>query len=240
MADTSPEVLASMGRISTSELKVRNAEVALADARVELEREHMALRQMVLGGATTGDPFRNLFIKSWGFDEQLESAYRTLHDLLSGRKGEFVLIAYECRVQRTTVMTVLSGVPEFQDKGFYRLGVLEGEGLIAPVWRRVETERLILPVSCYIEGIVVPFPKPTKLHVWEGSLFDPRYKKTDPPGFASYMLDTSVATGRHSAIELVVGNQAVKAWLAKEAIDDLYKPAAHALGMLELEQTDAS
>jgi hypothetical protein len=248
MSDASLEVQASLGRIANLELKLRNAELKVTDTQAEISRELAALKAMLQTG-TTGDPFRDQFIKFSGWDPAVESAYRELNDSIAGYKGEFVLLTYEKEIRMP------GGIfrdDRYTGAKFYRLAVLEDDKLVplqVKGWLSETHQSLALPVSRYIEGEVEMMVKTGKPEVVQGSLFDPRHHDRDPPAFISYMLEKSGELNRRGSsllvrssepfeVQVIVGNAAVKSWLASALMDDLYKPTAHALGMLELEPTE--
>lgn len=251
MADTS-KATAHIGRIMNLELRVRNAELALNDARHELNEEREALQKAVVAGEKTGDPFRDRFVALHGWSPELEPAYRALEQELKGHKGEFVLLAYSHEVRMP------GGIfrsESYRTARYFRLAVLEGETFgtarVQGWFKEHDVDNFCIPISRYIEGEVEPYPTAKKLEVVKDGLFAQwrQEGREPPPVFSTFMLERAGLwsgsetrfNNRHlyaHDVELVVGDKAVQAWLAKVAMADIYKPAAAALSKLILEPTE--
>lgn len=248
----SPDVDTLLGRIMTLEVKVRNAEVAVADSNKELEGVHEALIAALKAGSTTGDPFRDEFIKMYSWNPAAELVYRDLNDQLKGHKGEFILLAYTHEVRMPGGMFRQES---YANVRHFRLGVLDdetfGTTMVKGWFRREDGPMFSLPVSRYIERETEPYADIGRLELVEGNLFDQRHMHRDPPILSTYMLEKAGLwrgsetrfNSRHlyaHDIELIIGDDAVKAWLEKVGMADLYKPAAATLSKLILEPTDAT
>lgn len=248
MVDASPEVENSLRAIAVSQLAVTKTENALAHATRVLHARSDQLKKQVAGGSTTGDPFRDRFIKLYGWEPVAELAYRDINEQLAGRKGEFALLVYSHEV---SVPGGFLREESYRAARYCRLGVLDDETLGTTVakgfYPQHDSVVFCLPVSRYIERETEPYPTIGRLEVIGGNLFDQRYMHRDPPVFSTYMLEKAglwKESGSRSLhafdVELIVGDEATKAWLAKVAMESLYKPAAAALSKLILEQTDAA
>jgi len=249
MADASPNVAACIEKVESLKVQFENKQ---REAQCIKEQFHAAQKELevALKDGTTGDWLRDQCIKGWGLEPAIEAAYREIHDKLAGHKGEFVLLAFD---QEERIPGGFFREESYRMATCYRLGVLGDDKLVlipSKRWDRHHSDQLGLPVTRFIEGEKEPFPSISKPKVVEAELFDPQHQDRDPPSFTRYIEErsglypasiiASMSARGPMNVELVVGNAAVKEWLRKAAMDDIYKPAAHALSMLELEPTDAT
>ncbi len=193
------------------------------------------LRERLANGETTGDPLKDLVLKTHGWDPEAEEKYAALERQLAGKKGEFVLLFYHS--QRDTRHIFGRGW-EHESADYYRIGVLEGEKLIGVEETTFTNATLItLPVSRYIRdtpGIFLESDKVRRpLEVREHDIFEREYHDPGP-----YPLGCWIKGKGSRLSELVIGDEAVKEWLDKRHMSGLYKTAADALSKLVLEPTE--
>jgi hypothetical protein len=160
-----------------------------------------------------------------------EERYAALNALLKGKKGEFVLIAYNAKIP-----TRYGGDGiDHRQVSWYRLGILEEESLRAADGGLMSGQAVTLPVVQYIYGEVevILDRKDIRraLSVQKGELFQHAFGSPNPPALRTLLF---AEQGDHIAI----GDEAVREWLRKRAMQGLYKPAADALSKLILEPTE--
>jgi hypothetical protein len=120
--------------------------------------------------------------------------------------------------------------------------VLEGEEIVSKEGGLIRSKVLTLPISRYIFGVKQVFLEPNDvdgiLPTEEGEFFGHSYHHMNPPTLAGILLlalkDMDWSEWNKTVI---IGDQAVKEWLEKNAMKGLYRPAMHALSKLELEPT---
>ncbi len=251
MKVASDDVKACIANVEALKREIETRMHAVKEAKERLSAAQDELSAALDAGGTSGDWLRDQCLKMNGHEPALEAAYREVHDSLKGRRGEFIMLIYD---RQKRLPGGIFSEERYHTATYYRLGVLTDDKLALTLHKGWDEEHhsyhLELPVTSFIVGEKEPFPLIGKLDTVQLSLFGPQYQDSDPPHFMKYVAEKSglyPAWKNASAImhdstnaELVVGNAAVKDWLKKAAMQDLYKPAAHALGMLELEAIDAS
>lgn len=243
-------ILAGIVNVENLKRELKERELNVKSTKERLYAAEKILMASLEAGGTTGDWLRDECIKMYGHEPATEAAYRDVNDSFKGHKGEFVLLTYD--IEKRLPGGFLRE-ESWHTVTYYRLGVLADDKLIVVLhkgWdKRRDSYHLEPPVESFIAGEKEPFPRIGKLEVIKQRLFDLEHQDRDPPHFMKYVGEKSglhPEWGQSASImryptnaQLVVGNEAVKEWLKKAAMQDLYKPAAHALGMLELEPTDA-
>ena len=144
---------------------------------------------------------------------------------LEGKRGEFVLLSFCAKIPYKYTMVEV----EYRDASCYRIGVLEGEKLM-----RNDEDRLsmpTLPISRYLKGEEGIFrPGDNIGGVVQKNIFAHGYCDEDPPPLHALM--------QNECGSIVIGDEAVKEWLQKRGMEELFKLAATALSKLILEPTD--
>ena len=197
----------------------------------ELSAEESTLRKRLAAGETTGDPLQDLVIRAHGYGKDLADVlarYRELEGMLKGKKGEFILLSFHAQIPFKHTMTSV----ECRDARCYRLGVLTDESLVWAGERGpLGYYSITIPVSQFIYG--EGYLAPPNLPPQKGDLFAQMHRHADP-----HALSLMMEEGYGWKEVLIIGNDAVKKWLNSHIMPELYKVAADALGMLELEPTE--
>ena len=190
------------------------------------------IRKAVKAGESTDDHIRNMVLVVHGLDTELEKKYRALEGLLAGKKGEFVLLSYDVNVPFKFSATSV----ECRHASFYRIGVLEGEGL---AWMDkndpfTSYSPITLPVSRYLSG------KESYFHSGDNTggvsvrnIFAHAHNHEDPPSLHALMQGEAGGS-------VVIGDEEVRKWLKEHRMEALFEPAAAALSKLILEPTDGT
>jgi len=157
--------------------------------------------------------------------KQEKALQKKIEERLAGKRGEFVLLSFdaEIRFKYTWIGD------EYRHASCYRIGVLEGEKLM---WNgEDQLSAPTLPISRYLKGEEGIFrPGDNIGGVVQKNIFAHGYCDEDPPPLHALM--------QNECGSIVIGDEAVKEWLQKRGMEELFKLAATALSKLILEPTD--
>lgn len=142
---TSKTVQDHLHELTHTEKQIRDAERGTKRLRNRMHKVTNHIIESIKGGESTGDRFMDYaFARYRQASEEILSAYKKLEKLLSGKKGEAVLV-----IHRYQVRTIFGGPGHdmgMRDTQDYRVGVLRQDELILPTDGtecRLPTERYV-------------------------------------------------------------------------------------------------
>ncbi len=213
-----------------------NKEKDVAELNRRIQDQSSKISQEIRAGATTGDWVRDLVLRVHGLNPELEAKYRPLNEALKGKKGELILIAFECVVG--SIFRSDRIYPEFKRLvKLFRLGILHDEKLVCEgnsTFLLSGVSGIILPASQYIELVVTPVLlegdiNPKALSVEKKNIFSTNHMKWEAnPPYLEEML------GGDWEKKILIGEKGIRERFEEERMEKLYPAAAEKLGYFVL------
>jgi hypothetical protein len=176
------------------------------------------LQVLLANGQSTGDRLTDLICRYRGYNTELLASYREFEVLLKGFAGQFALVSYAVQEREHGPRDGTTTVE------YFRVGVLDTEELLAAKTDPFGMSRSIsLPVSRYLVsrqswledlGLKGRFSDNGNLR--EDNIFTSK-DLVGPHPLESYIL-RDVVRFRTNIQEIVIGDEAVKAWLKKNVV----------------------
>jgi hypothetical protein len=219
--------------IRATQPSIDKLEARLKTKKAYLQEHLRAAQELIAAGEKSDDRFLDMVIRGHGtLDEELALRYRKLEGSLQGRRGEFVTVEFIADVPYKFSQDCV----ESRRHILFRIGVLTEESLIFAALNPIGLfKECTVPVAKYVEGDT------DQLLLWSGGSI--RQSKQENLFFGASLYDDGPPSLRQwianpEICKIIVGNDAVRAWLDERHAGKFFKSAADALGMLILEPTE--